>query len=187
MQNERKTSTLKSIRERCLECVEGQAEVRNCTHFNCPLWPFRMGKNPFRPPVSEARRALLRKNAGLSAEGGGPRAKAGVGVEIETLRSWADRALPMGSVPVPDPRDMNPEELAALGCPNRPPSRALKTHDWERDSNHAERLAGKRVGPASKTPIHRQPNEQVVHEGHLGTPIGRSAKNGGSLWVDSGA
>src|SRR6516165_2621291 len=129
-----------------------------------------MGKNPFRPPVSEARRALLRKNAGLSAEGGGPRAKAGAGVEIEMLRSWAGRALPMGSVPVPDPRDMNPEELAALGCPNRPPSRALKMHDWERDSNHAERLAGKRVGPASKTPIHRQPNEQVVHEGHLGTP-----------------
>ena len=127
MQYERKTSTLKSIRKRCLECVEGQAEVRNCTHFNCPLWPFRMGKNPFRPPVSEARRALLRKNAGLSAEGGGPRAKAGAGVEIETLRSWAGRALPMGSVPVPDPRDMNPEELAALGCPNRPPSRALKS------------------------------------------------------------
>src|SRR5262249_10939701 len=71
-----------------------------------------------------------------------------------------------------------PEELAALGCPNRPPSGALKAPDRETDSNHAERLTGKRVGPASKTPIHRQPNEQVVHEGHLGTPIGRSAKNG---------
>jgi len=25
-----------------------QAEARKCTATTCPLWPFRMGRNPFR-------------------------------------------------------------------------------------------------------------------------------------------
>jgi hypothetical protein len=27
------------------------------TAINCPLWPFRMGTNPWRAPISEERRA----------------------------------------------------------------------------------------------------------------------------------
>jgi hypothetical protein len=36
------------IRAKCLECQgNDQVGVRNCPRFNCPLWPFRMGGNPF--------------------------------------------------------------------------------------------------------------------------------------------
>jgi hypothetical protein len=39
---------LKAIRRKCLDCSAGQpAEVRLCPVTACPLWPFRMGKNPF--------------------------------------------------------------------------------------------------------------------------------------------
>lgn len=42
-------SPLKAIREKCLDCCMGQtSEVKYCTAEDCPLWPFRMGKNPFR-------------------------------------------------------------------------------------------------------------------------------------------
>jgi hypothetical protein len=49
---------LKAIRAKCLDCCcHQEAEVRRCTAINCPLWPFRMGTNPWRAPPSEARRA----------------------------------------------------------------------------------------------------------------------------------
>lgn len=35
----------KAIRMKCLECSGGQrAEVRLCEMRECPLWPFRLGK-----------------------------------------------------------------------------------------------------------------------------------------------
>lgn len=38
----------KVIRAKCTDCVCGQiAEIRKCTCAGCPLWPYRMGKNPF--------------------------------------------------------------------------------------------------------------------------------------------
>ena len=38
---------LKAIRAKCLDCVCGQPqEVRLCPCKDCPLYPFRMGKNP---------------------------------------------------------------------------------------------------------------------------------------------
>lgn len=43
------TSPLKAIRAKCLDCsVYDYSEVRNCYIKKCPLYPFRMGKNPFR-------------------------------------------------------------------------------------------------------------------------------------------
>jgi len=37
----------KSIRLRCLDCVDQHpGSVRVCEITNCPLWPFRMGRNP---------------------------------------------------------------------------------------------------------------------------------------------
>lgn len=42
-------SPLKAIREKCLDCCCGQpSEVKSCPAEDCPLWHFRMGKNPFR-------------------------------------------------------------------------------------------------------------------------------------------
>ena len=41
-------SPIKSIRAKCIDCCCGNAaEVRKCTVTDCPLWPFRMGRNPF--------------------------------------------------------------------------------------------------------------------------------------------
>ncbi len=40
---------LTALRERCIDCSGGNtAEVRRCTALGCPLWPFRMGTNPWR-------------------------------------------------------------------------------------------------------------------------------------------
>ncbi len=40
---------LKSIRFKCLECCcDSPYEVKLCTATNCPLYPYRFGKNPNR-------------------------------------------------------------------------------------------------------------------------------------------
>jgi hypothetical protein len=53
-----------AIRAKCLDCCAGLAqEVRYCVSTGCPSWPYRMGSNPFRPPVSEERKAALRARA----------------------------------------------------------------------------------------------------------------------------
>jgi hypothetical protein len=52
-----RVSPLRALRLKCLDCCNGSArEVRLCTAVDCPRWPFRMGKNPWAGPVSEARR-----------------------------------------------------------------------------------------------------------------------------------
>lgn len=48
LQGHAKKSLLKVIREKCLDCCVGQpSEVRKCHISDCPLWPYRMGTNPF--------------------------------------------------------------------------------------------------------------------------------------------
>ena len=55
------TPPLKALRARCLDCCsEISTEVRYCPATQCPSWPFRMGTNPYRKPVSAARRELSR-------------------------------------------------------------------------------------------------------------------------------
>jgi hypothetical protein len=45
----RAQNPLNATREKCLDCCCGNAaEVRKCVACDCPLWPFRMGTNPFR-------------------------------------------------------------------------------------------------------------------------------------------
>ncbi|MFZ1081962.1 MAG: hypothetical protein WAO19_08550 [Candidatus Kryptoniota bacterium] len=47
-----KLSPLKSIRLKCLECSnDSTSEVRNCVITDCPLYEFRLGKNPNRKGV----------------------------------------------------------------------------------------------------------------------------------------
>lgn len=37
-----------AMRAYCVFCMGGQAvEVKRCQSYTCPLWPFRMGQNPF--------------------------------------------------------------------------------------------------------------------------------------------
>ena len=51
-------SPLKALRLKCLDCSNDSAqEVRLCTAVDCPSWPFRMGRNPWRAPLSEGCRA----------------------------------------------------------------------------------------------------------------------------------
>ena len=43
------TSPLKAIRANCVDCMgEQRSLVRDCDLRGCPLWPYRLGKNPFR-------------------------------------------------------------------------------------------------------------------------------------------
>ncbi len=58
---------LRVIREKCLDCCCYQpTEIRKCVAVDCVLWPYRMGTNPFRKPLSDAERkrraAVLQKN-----------------------------------------------------------------------------------------------------------------------------
>lgn len=58
------TNPVKVIREKCLDCCCGQAlEVKLCPCTNCPLYPFRMGKNPYRKKtkLTEEHKAKLQK------------------------------------------------------------------------------------------------------------------------------
>lgn len=46
------TSPLKAIRARCLDCCCFRAgEVRQCPSNDCPLHPFRFGRNPNRAGI----------------------------------------------------------------------------------------------------------------------------------------
>jgi hypothetical protein len=61
-------SPMEAIRARCLDCSAGSAtEVRLCAHVRCPSWPFRMGKNPWRAPLSEAQLEARRESAARMA------------------------------------------------------------------------------------------------------------------------
>ena len=49
---------VKAMRAKCLDCCCGQAkEVRNCPATDCPLWPYRMGKNPTRAGIGGRKKA----------------------------------------------------------------------------------------------------------------------------------
>jgi len=43
---------IKAIRAKCLDCSAGQpSEVRKCVIPECPIYPYRMGKNPNRSGI----------------------------------------------------------------------------------------------------------------------------------------
>src|SRR5215470_19359829 len=53
---------LQVIRAECLDCSGDQpSEVRLCTATRCPLWPYRMGTNPFTKPRGPGRRFVRRE------------------------------------------------------------------------------------------------------------------------------
>lgn len=97
---------LKALRMKCVNCCNGSApEVRLCTAVDCPSRPFRMGRNPWTGPVSDARREQGRR-LGLkrAAERAGPFSDNG-----ETGNSVSDG----GRVPSDDVADFAPIENSA--------------------------------------------------------------------------
>lgn len=61
------SNPLKAIKEKCLnDCCAGMRdEVVNCLCTKCPLYEFRLGKNPYRKPMSEEKREKMRERAKL--------------------------------------------------------------------------------------------------------------------------
>jgi hypothetical protein len=39
----------KHLRQHCLSCAATPGQVRRCAIIDCPLWPYRMGRNPHHP------------------------------------------------------------------------------------------------------------------------------------------
>lgn len=56
------SNPLKAIRAKCLDCCCMSAnEVKTCTSESCALYPFRLGKNPYRKKkeyTEEERKAI---------------------------------------------------------------------------------------------------------------------------------
>jgi hypothetical protein len=81
-----KKPLLRAMRARCLDCCADQPnEVRLCTQVHCPLWPYRMGTDPWRKEPSEAQlahartlAAKRRAEAGKQPSGGRESAKSEV-------------------------------------------------------------------------------------------------------------
>jgi hypothetical protein len=83
-QPKKQTNPVKAIREHCIECMGGRGTGQNFTKliFECPspdcaVYEFRLGKNPFRKPVSDANRKILsgrakRMNEQRGGDGFGP-------------------------------------------------------------------------------------------------------------------
>ena len=68
-------SPLRALRLRCLHCcMFVQIEVRGCTSIACPAWPFRMGKNPYRTPMSQEQRDAARDRFARNINSASPNA-----------------------------------------------------------------------------------------------------------------
>ena len=53
---------IKAIRAKCLDCSNRQRkEVRDCLIPECPIFPFRMGKNPNRKGIGGIKPGLAEK------------------------------------------------------------------------------------------------------------------------------
>ena len=52
---------LKAIKEHCVECC-GDDHPSRCISYNCPLYPFRLGKNPWiKRELTDEQREQLRE------------------------------------------------------------------------------------------------------------------------------
>ena len=66
----KRMSPLRAIRKKCLDCSGTWHEVKLCTVEKCPLYVFRLGKNPFRTKreYTEEEREALRVRLALARE-----------------------------------------------------------------------------------------------------------------------
>lgn len=66
---EYKKSPIKAIRAKCIECFGGEVyQVKGCLDKNCPLYPYRFGKNPYREPkqYTDEQRAQIAERLALA-------------------------------------------------------------------------------------------------------------------------
>ena len=59
------TNPVKAIRDWCLQCSgDSYNNLKTCPSQDCPLYPFGLGKNPFRTPrkISDEQRAKMAEN-----------------------------------------------------------------------------------------------------------------------------
>ena len=58
---------VKAIRAKCIDCRGGcLKQIRECEDIDCPLHPYRMGKNPNRNGIGGQKGLLNRENANSS-------------------------------------------------------------------------------------------------------------------------
>ena len=65
------TNPVKAIRAFCLDCCGGSPyEVKDCTARDCFLYPFRLGRNPFRTKreMTEEQRSAAAERLALARE-----------------------------------------------------------------------------------------------------------------------
>jgi hypothetical protein len=63
MKGDKRLTPVKAIRAKCLDCCCGQAkEVRLCPVEDCPLYLYRMGKNPARRGVGMGQQEIKGKS-----------------------------------------------------------------------------------------------------------------------------
>ena len=105
-------SPLKALRLRCIDCCAGSSlEVRLCTAVSCPSWPFRLGRNPWRPPASEAQLAQVRTLA----------ARRAVAAANQPNRRGSDATAGVAATPVPADGDVGQTHGGAgRGAGDRP-------------------------------------------------------------------
>ena len=63
---DRHITPLKAIRQKCLDCSGGRSNVRNCAAIDCPLYQFRMGKNPNRAGIGAGIECNTKKHGSTS-------------------------------------------------------------------------------------------------------------------------
>lgn len=56
------TNPVKAIRAKCLDCCGSSNEVKLCPCADCALYPFRLGRNPYRTKreLTPEQRAAMR-------------------------------------------------------------------------------------------------------------------------------
>ena len=72
MNEEKRVTPIKAIRAKCLDCCCGSTdEVKLCPCDDCPLHPFRFGKNPnvrLTDEERERRRQMARENLAFTQQ-----------------------------------------------------------------------------------------------------------------------
>jgi len=64
----KRLTPVKAIRAKCLDCMGRPSLVRNCSDKNCPLFPYRMGKNPNRKGIGPKNSLILSKSSSRVGE-----------------------------------------------------------------------------------------------------------------------